>query len=119
MTVIPPSPDHPPAAPRAVGYEEVTDPDFRAHAEATFHQDRPLRGGLLLRGHCPRCGHYMTYYATNVVVRGLLPPRRTRPPAPTAGSDLTVICTCEESHAGRPESYHGCGAYWLHQTGPA
>ncbi|KJE22158.1 hypothetical protein FF36_03590 [Frankia torreyi] len=118
MTVIPPR-DEPPAAARVVGYVEVTDPGFRTHAEATFRQDRPSRGGLLLRGHCPRCGHYMTYYATDVVVRGLLPLRRPRPPTPAAGGDLTVICTCAEEHAGRPEDYEGCGAYWLHQAGPA
>jgi hypothetical protein len=54
-----------------------------------------------LVGNCPRCGHEMAQDVEFDVIFGALPGRTVT---------LDVNCNCaEDTHAGRPSSYRGCG----------
>ncbi|MFD5517266.1 hypothetical protein [Streptomyces sp. NPDC127066] len=94
-------------------YEEITRPSFAERA-ASF-QAVPTRGGVVLKGPCPRCGDPMDFPYVDSVVRSWLR-RRPRPEPPTATATeetvVPMICTCAVPHPGRPDDLDGCGAYW-------
>ncbi|EIV91770.1 hypothetical protein [Frankia sp. QA3] len=103
--------------PSAGPYLEITDLAYGAHVAETFEVEQPQSRTLVLRGRCPRCDHPMEFLVTDQVVKRW---RRSNPqdePPPPPGSDdrtaeEPMVCTCEGDHAGRPEGYLGCGAYW-------
>ena len=93
--------------PDALEYKEVTEPDFGASAADAFSVVS-IRGGVILRGSCPRCGDLMEFPYVERVYRGL------GGQAQQAGQlgVVQMVCTCTAQHPRRPEGEEGCGAYW-------
>ncbi len=124
MPVIRPHRDEP--QPSAWPYLEITDLAFGAHVAETFEVEQPQPRTLVLRGRCPRCAHPMEFLVTDQVVRRWrrpdpadelpAPPGSAGSAGPAGSGDQTaeepMVCTCEAAHAGRPDGYLGCGAYW-------
>ena len=92
-----------------------------------------LEHGLTFEGHCPRCGHWMSWAipfgvmvdeaalqkmikkhelasASGVGKRVGIASRGSDPENPT----LTFVCACGSEHVGRPDAaaFTGCGAAW-------
>lgn len=88
-----------------IRYMEVTEADFAKQAAQTFTAERLGAGVMLLAGPCPRCAAVITVPIFDKVYRGRDPVKEAR--------QETVMCTCEEEHADRPESRVGCGAFWV------
>jgi hypothetical protein len=85
-------------------FEIVTD-DAYASAFAATCTPHKTRRGLLLTGTCPRCGDRMDFPVPTRVFQNPLtaaPAAKTEP----------VMCTCKNTHSGRPADDEGCGAYW-------
>ncbi|QGN48116.1 hypothetical protein GKC29_15565 [Micromonospora sp. WMMC415] len=110
--------DHDDSAPPPDGeplpYREVTDEKYAESAARTFTVDEPDPGTLVLRGPCPRCHALIDIAVVDGVFRtsrllGAGPWRRGRS---TADHEEPMLCTCQESHPGRPDDAVGCGAYW-------
>jgi hypothetical protein len=40
-------------------------------------------------------------------------------PSAAGWEKVSMMCTCESEHAGRPQDEEGCGAYWNIKLGPA
>lgn len=98
-------------------YHEVTEPGFGD--KALSFETEQIRGGLILRGACPRCDDLMEFPHVDKVYKGRLLPRRRQSGA--SGGTLPMMCTCDGEHPGRPSGEDGCGAYWnitLEISGP-
>ncbi|GAA2746151.1 hypothetical protein GCM10010440_36740 [Kitasatospora cinereorecta] len=107
----------PTGAPDPKRYEEITNLRF-ATAAASF-EALPTRGGVILRGTCPRCADPMEFPHVDRVYRMTLPGRSTAARRSGAEQDVVhMICTCTADHPGRPEGLDGCGAYWNVRLGP-
>jgi hypothetical protein len=96
----------------ALPYAKVTDPRYKEFADTCTTVESNT--GVRLVGQCQRCGHAMSYpWPKKVIGRNvfgsLFSGRKT---VPATGTQLRMICLCSETHPGRPESGHGCGAYW-------
>ena len=76
----------------------------------TPFEETPTRGGVMLRGACPRCQHQMELlHIEKMVDKSILhwgARRRTEPVM------VRMYCTCTEDHPERPADDEGCGAYW-------
>lgn len=84
---------------------------LRADSLASW-QGQERSGILTLSGRCPRCSADLAIqiHSSTVIV--------TAAASGEAAFDAVAFfqCTCEEEHAGRPETkYRGCGAYWVAQ----
>jgi hypothetical protein len=102
------------SASATVAYLEVTKPEYTAEAARTFTVDT-YPEGILLNGTCPRCGAAMQIALLKEMFSRAILRRKHVPdgqPEPVQRVE-PVICTCAEAHAGRPEGYVGCGAYWV------
>lgn len=88
-------------------YHETTATDYAAAAATTFVIEDHGAGLQILRGPCPRCAATIDIAIVRQVVKG---------GGPALNVDDPIIepamCTCEETHDGRPEGRVGCGAYW-------
>ncbi|MFE5810630.1 hypothetical protein [Streptomyces sp. NPDC056491] len=114
MGVTPP----PGPQPLDLPYEEITAPEYAALAAALFTLEEGGPDVTVLRGSCPRCGAVLEVpVATQVFRRLRLIPfqdvvRRLRAAPRTGDRVEPMLCTCEDTHPGRPEGRVGCGAYW-------
>jgi hypothetical protein len=105
-----------------VPYRELSEPGYAELAAATFVIEEFGVGMSLLGGQCPRCGVAIEVPLIDGVFRGDWAPGSD---AATAGDraagagqtasvrSVPIICTCTETHPGRPEGRVGCGAYWI------
>jgi hypothetical protein len=99
-------------------YRELSEDDYAQRAaDRNFVLDVSEPGFPILRGTCPRCGHFMLFPVLEEVYKAVRPENEQKPsPAKggTKGKEQTepMICTCEEEHPGRPAEAEGCGAYW-------
>jgi len=101
-----------PSSETAMPYAKVTDPSYKGFADTCTTVES--KAGVRLTGQCRRCGHAMSYpWPKKVIGRNifgsLFSGRRT---VPATGTQLRMTCLCTETHPGRPEGGHGCGAYW-------
>jgi len=93
-------------------YREVTNEEYAALAARQFTVEEPKPGTLILRGPCPRCHAVIDIpvvggiFRTSRLLGGNLRARQQ------ADYVEPMMCTCEESHLGRPNDVVGCGAYW-------
>jgi hypothetical protein len=90
-------------------YDELTNNAFADEAARTFDV-RDTTGGVILVGHCPRCGDPMEFPWVDDSYRGAHSAGVAALPAPRRV--ITMLCTCTCPHEGRPEDGVGCGAYW-------
>jgi hypothetical protein len=58
---------------------------------------------VLLTGTCPKCEHLMSAYGEKHFMATMNAPQAIL---------VTVLCSCEEEHPGRPDKKKGCGRYW-------
>lgn len=89
-------------------YEEVTEETYAA-AFAAKCTATPTSRGVILNGACPRCADPMTFPHVSTVFKTASVLGQTSAADP---GDVQMLCTCSESHPGRPEGEDGCGAYW-------
>ncbi|MET8197967.1 hypothetical protein [Micromonospora taraxaci] len=99
----------------ALPYQEVTDRSYAAFAAENFTVEEPEPGTLVLRGPCPRCRSIIDIPLVHAIVRSSrflgTARAKTQHQADEAYVE-PVICTCEDTHATRPDGRYGCGAYW-------
>ncbi len=108
MTTSPPPAPHDPSP-----YQERTDGSYANTAAETFTTAEARHGIVLVTGPCPQCRGEMEIVLVNTVFAGR--DDGPAPPPPDGSSDPSsrlFMCTCPLEHAGRPEGYSGCGAYW-------
>ena len=83
----------------------------------TPFEETPTRGGVMLRGACPRCQHQMELlHIEKMVDKSILPWGARR--RANAGV-VRMYCTCTEDHPERPADDEGCGAYWERARTPS
>lgn len=93
-------------------YREVTDEEYAAFAASQFTVEEPRPGTLILRGQCPRCHAVIDIPVVSGIFRTSSLPGRKLWHRQQADHVEPMMCTCEESHPGRPDDVVGCGAYW-------
>jgi hypothetical protein len=93
------------SAPAGLPYLETTAPDYAGAAASKFTIEDHGAGLQILRGPCPRCAAPIDIPIVRQVVKSF-------GAAPDTDNVEPVMCTCEETHDGRPEGRVGCGAYW-------
>jgi hypothetical protein len=99
--------DHQVSTASNLPYRETTDPDYAATAATTFIIEDHGIGLRLLRGRCPRCAAAIDIPVVRQVVKG-----SGQTVTASTSAIEPVLCTCDETHDGRPEGRVGCGAYW-------
>jgi hypothetical protein len=94
--------------------------------DSTGFDPLPTRGGVILRGPCPRCRDLMEFLRVTRSVKATFWRRERSRPRGEDGSRprrdpsvVPMICTCNGVHPGRPEGEYGCGAYWTITLRPA
>ncbi|MFI6678472.1 hypothetical protein [Kribbella sp. NPDC050470] len=92
-----------------VPYREVSEPGYAEQAAETFVIETFGVGMSLLGGVCPRCQAAIEVPLVDGVFRALSATER----AEGGHHAVPVICTCSETHPGRPDDRVGCGAYWI------
>jgi hypothetical protein len=93
-------------SPSETPYTETSEQGFADWTRDHFRV-REVLGGLSFEGPCPRCRHPITNVWFDEIYRA-------RDHAPRQGStEVPMICTCEITHPGAPNSRYGCGAHWV------
>ena len=96
--------------PDVLDFQEVTSPQLAIDAAANWTTEAARRG-LILRGPCPRCQHFMEFpVAFSLFDGGVFSERSAAVASETI--EVAVLCTCGYPHPGRPLGEEGCGAYW-------
>lgn len=101
-----------PASGTTVPYAKVTDPSYKEFSDTCTAVES--KTGVRLTGQCRRCGHAMSYpWPKKVIGRNIFGSLfSSRTIISATGTQLRMTCLCSETHSGRPEGGHGCGAYW-------
>jgi hypothetical protein len=84
-------------------YQEISDGAYSSGFAASCTVSS-RQTGVLLAGPCPRCAHFMQTYQAEASQKSIV--------VRAATEEILLMCTCQESHPGRPDGWGGCGAYW-------
>lgn len=93
-------------------YLEQTEERYSQLAATTFTVTSHPLGVLLLSGPCPQCAANIVVPIVESVFRSGDPTASSAALPSVADGYETIVCNCEEPHAGRPDGLAGCGAYW-------
>jgi hypothetical protein len=94
-------------------YREVSEPDYAQVAAETFVLEEFGFGVSLLGGRCPRCQAAIQVPVVDRVVRTVQFDDVETAELTGGARAVPIICTCTETHPGRPVDQVGCGAYWI------